>query len=93
MIGNQRLEHTGEPRGKSFGSDTLGGRGRHTDGHEEILLAHSWPLGQNALLNFITGYYRRLWLEQRVFLFINIFRVETKILRAGNFISKSNYEI
>jgi hypothetical protein len=25
MIGNQRLEHSGEPRGKSFGSDTLGG--------------------------------------------------------------------
>jgi hypothetical protein len=23
MIGNQRLEHSGEPRGKSFGSDTL----------------------------------------------------------------------
>ena len=25
MIGNQRLEHSAEPRGKSFGSDTLGG--------------------------------------------------------------------
>jgi hypothetical protein len=25
MIGNQRFEHSGEPRGKSFGSDTLGG--------------------------------------------------------------------
>ena len=25
MIGNQRLEHSGEPQGKSFGSDTLGG--------------------------------------------------------------------
>ena len=25
MIGNQRLEHSGEPRGRSFGSDTLGG--------------------------------------------------------------------
>jgi hypothetical protein len=25
MIGNQRLEHSGEPRGKSFRSDTLGG--------------------------------------------------------------------
>ena len=25
MIGNQRLEHPGEPRGKPFGSDTLGG--------------------------------------------------------------------
>jgi hypothetical protein len=25
MIGNQRLEHSGEPRRKSFGSDTLGG--------------------------------------------------------------------
>jgi hypothetical protein len=25
MIGNQRLEHPGEPRGKSFGPDTLGG--------------------------------------------------------------------
>jgi hypothetical protein len=25
MIGNQRREHSGEPRGKSFGSDTLGG--------------------------------------------------------------------
>jgi hypothetical protein len=25
MIGNQRLEHSSEPRGKSFGSDTLGG--------------------------------------------------------------------
>ena len=25
MIGNQRLEHSGEPRGKSFGSDTLSG--------------------------------------------------------------------
>jgi hypothetical protein len=25
MIGNQRLEHSAEPRRKSFGSDTLGG--------------------------------------------------------------------
>jgi hypothetical protein len=25
MIGNQRLQHFGEPRGKSFRSDTLGG--------------------------------------------------------------------
>ena len=25
MIGNQRLEHSGEPRGKSFRPDTLGG--------------------------------------------------------------------
>ena len=25
MIGNQRLEHSSEPRGKPFGSDTLGG--------------------------------------------------------------------
>ena len=25
MIGDQRLEHSGEPRGKSFGPDALGG--------------------------------------------------------------------
>jgi hypothetical protein len=25
MIGKQRLEHSGESRGRSFGSDTLGG--------------------------------------------------------------------